>query len=200
MDGKGDDTVKAVQILPEGYKEIYAVDLHKNKKMALLVNFLAAIISLVCIVPMVFAVPISNLFITKSAYDNYRIRAICLIVFMLLYMVLHELVHGIAMRMCGTKKVRYGLIGLYAFAASDDYYNKRAYIFIALAPIVLLGCIIAVVNCFVPVEWFWVVYMVQVLNLSGAAGDLFVTIKFSRLPKDILIKDHGVGMEVFSKE
>ena len=28
---------------------------------------------------------------------------------------------------------------------------------------------------------------------------LFVTIKFSRFPKDILVKDYGVGMHVFSK-
>ena len=40
----------------------------------------------------------------------------------------------------------------------------------------------------------------QIINLSGAAGDLIVTIKFSGFPKDILIRDYGVGMTVFSKE
>jgi len=39
-----------------------------------------------------------------------------------------------------------------------------------------------------------------IINISGAAGDLFVTIKFSRFPKDILVRDYGVGMTVFSKE
>ena len=121
-----------------------------------------------------------------------------LIVLMVLYMVLHELVHGAAMKICGTKKVRYGFTGAYAFAGSDDYYDKSAYIFIALAPVVLWGAVIAVVNPFVPESWFWVVYMIQIINLSGAAGDLFVTVRFSLLPKDILVKDYGVGMEVFS--
>ena len=36
--------------------------------------------------------------------------------------------------------------------------------------------------------------------LSGAAGDLFVTVKFSRMPSDVLIQDYGVGMKVYSAQ
>ena len=104
------------------------------------------------------------------------------------------------MKICGTKKVKYGFTGMYAFAGSEDYYDKKSYIFIALAPVVLWGIVLAIVNCFVPVEWFWVVYMIQIMNISGAAGDLFVTVKFSRFPQDILIRDHGVGMKVYSQK
>ena len=38
------------------------------------------------------------------------------------------------------------------------------------------------------------------ITVSSNGIDLFVTIKFSRLPKDILVQDYGVGMKVFSKE
>ena len=89
---------------------------------------------------------------------------------------------------------------MYAFVGSSDYYDKTAYIFIALAPVVIWGIVLAIVNLLVSVEWFWVVYFIQIMNLSGAAGDLYVTVKFSRLPKDVLIQDYGVGMKVFSKE
>ena len=88
----------------------------------------------------------------------------------------------------------------YAFAGSNDYYDKRSYTFIALAPVVLWGFVLALINFFVSAEWFWSVYIIQIINLSGAAGDFFVTVKFSRLPKEILIKDHGVGMTVYAKE
>ena len=110
-----------------------------------------------------------------------------LIILMFLYLILHELVHGIAMKLCGTKKVKYGFTGMYAFAGSEDYYDKKAYSFIALAPVVLWGIVLAVINPFVPVEWFWIVYLIQIMNVSGAAGDLFVTVTFSRLPQDILV-------------
>ena len=192
--------MKAVETLPEGYREIYSVDLQKNKKVALLVNLLAFVIAVVLVVTMHFFVPISSLFDMQNGLGSYLIRFAALIVLMIVYMVLHELTHGIAMKICGTKKIKYGFTGLYAFAGSNDYYNKRAYIFIALAPIVLWGVVLAIINPFVPLEWFWVVYMLQIINLSGAAGDLYVTVKFSGFPKDILIRDYGIGMTVFSKE
>lgn len=191
--------MKAVTVLPEGYREIYAIDLQKDKKLSLLVNLLAVAIAVVLLVPMHFVVPISYLFDMEKGLGAYMVRFATMLVLMVVYMVLHELVHGIAMKLCGTRKVKYGFTGLYAFAGSEDYYGKRAYIFIALAPVVLWGIVIAAINPFVPVEWFWVVYYIQIINLSGAAGDLFVSIRFSRLPKDILVKDYGVGMTVYSR-
>lgn len=164
--------------------------------MSLFINLLAIVIGAVLVVPMLQIVPFSAVL----SADGYWTRFIALIVLMIVYMVLHELVHGVAMKLCGTKKVKYGFTGLYAFAGSEDYYAKKPYIFIALAPVVLWGVVLLIVNLFVSVEWFWVVYILQVINLSGAAGDLFVTVKFSRFPKDVLIKDHGVGMTVYSKE
>ncbi len=192
--------MKSVQTLPEGYSEIYNVDLQKNKKTALLINAVAFAVAVVLAVPAhFFAVPISTLFDMTGGLGRYLIRFGALIGFYALYMVLHEAVHGIAMKICGTKKIKYGFTGLYAFAGSDDYYSKKPYIFIALAPVVLWGIVLTVINLFVPQDWFWVIYFIQIGNLSGAAGDIFVTFKFSRLPKDILVKDYGVGMHVFSK-
>lgn len=189
--------MKAVEALPAGYKEYYSLNIQKDKKVALLVNAMALVIAVLLIVPMNFVVPLFSIF---YADEGNIIRLVILLLLTVVYMILHELVHGVAMKSCGTKKVKYGFTGLYAFAGSNDYYDKRSYIYIALAPIVLLGVLIAIINLFVPVEWFWVVYFIQVINLSGAAGDLFVTVKFSRFPKDILIKDYGVGMTVFSQE
>lgn len=192
--------MKAVEALPEDYREIYSVDLQKNKKLAFWVNALSLLIAALLAIPMHFVVPISTFFSMEDGIGSYFIRMVAVAVLMVLYIVLHELVHGVAMKMCGTKKVKYGFTGLYAFAGSNDFYGKKSYIFIALAPVVLWGIVLAVVNPFVPIEWFWVVYWIQISNLSGAAGDFFVTAKFSKMPDDILVRDHGVGMKVFSKK
>lgn len=191
--------MKAVATLPDGYKEIYSIDLKKNKKMSLLVNLLAIFISIAMAVPMHFIVPITTLFDMEQGLKDYTMRFVVLLVASVLYIILHEAVHGIAMKICGTKKVKYGFTGLYAFAGSDDFYDKTAYIFIALAPVILWGVVFAIINPFVPTSWFWVVYMLQIMNISGAAGDFFVSARFSRLPKDILVKDYGVGMTVYSE-
>ena len=190
--------MKAVSQLPDGYREIYSVDLQKDKKLSLLVNGLATLIGVLLAVPMHFVVPIFTLFDMGQGMGAYFLRFGVLMVAIVAYMVAHELVHGAAMKLCGTKRVKYGYTGLYAFAGSEDYYDKAAYLFIALAPVVLWGIVLLVLQFCVPTSWFWVVYLVQITNLSGAAGDYYVTVRFSRLPKDILVRDSGVSMCVYS--
>ena len=191
--------MSARENLPKEYTEIYSIDLQKNKRLALLINLLCLAIAAVFAIPAHFYIPITSLYDRSQGTVAYAVRFSVLLIGMILYIVLHELVHGITMKVFGTKKVKYGFKGLYAFAGSDDYYDKKSYITIALAPIVVWGLILAVTCVLVPREWFWVAYFIQLLNLSGAAGDLFVTVKFSRLPKDILVRDYGVGMIVYSK-
>lgn len=192
--------MKSVQELPEGYKEIFSVDMQKDKKMAIFVNAIATVIMLVMIIPMHFHISIFTLFDMSKGLGAYTLRFIILMVAMIAYIILHELVHGITMKICGTKKVKYGFTGLYAFAGSDDYYCKKSYIAIALAPIVVWGIVLLILNFIVPTGYFWVVYLIQALNISDAAGDLYVTFKFSKMPDDILVKDAGVSMKVYSRK
>ena len=192
--------MKAIKELPVGYKKIYSVNLQKDKKIATIINVGAILIAVLMAVPMNFYIPISTLFDFTQGVKNYFTRFIVLMVSMIAYLILHEAVHGVAMKICGTKKVKYGFTGLYAYAGSDDFYDKKSYIFIALAPVVLWGIVLAVVNCFVSQNWFWVVYLIQISNISGAAGDIYVTAKFSKMPDDILVTDCGVGMTVYSAE
>ena len=192
--------MKAVKELPVGYKKIFSVNLQKDKKIATIINVGAILIAVLMAVPMNFYIPISTLFDFTQGVKNYFTRFIVLMVSMIAYLILHEAVHGVAMKICGTKKVKYGFTGLYAYAGSDDFYDKKSYIFIALAPVVLWGIVLAVVNCFVSQNWFWGVYLIQISNISGAAGDIYVTAKFSKMPDDILVTDCGVGMTVYSAE
>ena len=116
------------------------------------------------------------------------------------YIILHEAVHGIAMKCFGAKKVSFGFKNMYAFAGCNEYFSKSSYITIALAPVVVWLIVLCVVNAIVPIGYFWVVYIVQIINVSGAAGDIYVTIKFLKLKKDVVIQDTGTEMMVFEKE
>lgn len=190
--------MSARSTLPENYREIFSVDLQKNTKTAVWIQVLSLAIAAAMAVPMHFVVPITTLFDMQDGLGFYLLRFAVFLALMVAYLFLHEMVHGIAMKHFGTKKVKFGFTGLYAFAGSDDYYDKRSYRVIALAPIVVWGVVLAVVNALVPDTWFWVIYWTQIANISGAAGDLYVTVKFSRLPADILVQDSGVRMTVYS--
>lgn len=190
--------MKAKQSLPEGYGQIFSVNLQKDKKMALWINLAALAIALVLGVPMHFAVSFFTLFDMSQGLGVYLLRFVVLIVSSVAYIILHELVHGVTMKYFGAKRVKYGFTGLYAFAGSDDYYDKKSYLAIAMAPVVVFFVLFAILCPLVPRDWFWVVYFLQLTNLSGAAGDFYVTFKFSKMPKDILVRDSGVGMTVYS--
>ena len=69
----------------------------------------------------------------------------------------------------------------------------------ALAPLVVWGAVFLALNLAMGAKYFWFIYMLQLVNVSGAAGDLYVSFRFLRMPKDILVQDTGVSMTVFTR-
>jgi hypothetical protein len=191
--------MKSYRELPTGYRQILDIDLQKNKKLALLVNGLALLIGVVMIAAALPLVPVWSIFENDDLL-GIVVKLAVMYGGMIVYIILHEAVHGIAMRRFSDAKVRFGFTGLYAYAGSDAYYCRKHYIIIALAPIVVWGVVLAILNVLVPEDWFYVVYMIQMANISGAAGDLYVSWKMNRLPADILVHDIGVAMTVYSAE
>ena len=101
------------------------------------------------------------------------------------------------MKCMGGKQVKYGFTGMYAFAGSSkDYFPKRQYICIALAPVVLWGIIFAVLQLCLR-EWEWAVWFLQIMNIGGAAGDIYVTARVAGMSKTIFVMDTGVNMTVY---
>lgn len=185
--------------LPQGYRQILHIDLQKDKKLMLIVNGLGIIAMAVMFAAAVCFVPVTTFF-DYSNIPQMWLKLAVLCIGYLVYMVAHEAVHGVVMRHYCDAKVRFGFTGMYAFAASGAYYCRKHYTVIALAPIVVWGIVLGILNFMVPISWFYVVYFIQVGNISGAAGDLYVTWRFRKLPGDILVQDDGVSMTVFSAE
>ncbi len=184
--------------LPAGYRKIRDIDLKKNKREALIVNVTAGIIAVVMAVIGHLFVPITALF-DMTSLPMYFARFIVMIAGLFAYIVLHEAVHGVVMYHYVKVKPHFGFTGLYAYAGSTAYYNRRCYIVIAMAPVVVWGVVLAVIMGLVPATWFWVVYFIQISNISGAAGDLYVTSLMLKMPEDILVCDAGVSMSVYGR-
>ncbi len=188
-----------VQTLPEGYREILKIDLQQNKKQALIVNgcALAAMLALLFLGHLL--VSIRSFLSSEKGLGLYFLRLVVMLGGMFAYVVLHELTHAAAMRAYGAGKLRFGFTGLYAYAGSEgDYFGKRAYRVIALAPLVVWTVLLSLPLPFVPRDWFWVLWFIQVNNIAGAAGDVYVTLRLLREPADILVRDTGVNMTVYS--
>ena len=191
--------------LPSNYKLSQTLDLKNNKKQFLLINGASILSAIILIVPMLFIVPIDSLFIIDYSEGGggiwlYILRFLLLVLGSTLYITLHELTHGLMMKLFGARKVKFGFNVVYAYAGSkEEYFRKWPYIIVALAPVTIFFVIFAVICPFIyKTPWFWMVYFWQVQNVAGAAGDIIVSIMFLSKPKNSYIKDEGTSMQLYT--
>lgn len=191
--------MKMVWELPCEYSSFCRIDLQNDKRLALLLNIGALVIGVVMLLPLYFIKPIPAFY---GEIEDLKwwllLRLVVLLFSMIGYIFLHEWVHGLCFRYFSGKKARYGFTRLCAFAASEAYFAKKPYIIITLAPVVVWGAVLLLLQFLVPDSWFWLVYLIQVINISGASGDLYVTYRLARMPKDLLVQDSGAAMEIYT--
>lgn len=182
--------------LPQGYSFFDKIDLKNNKKQFWTVQGIClAIIAVMLGIGWLIESPLKIENNTESI-----IGLVVLIVGFVLYIFAHEAVHGLFMYAFCKTKIKYGFVGWAAYAGSSAYYDKKHYIIIALAPVVVWGVTFAVLNIFFHSGiWFWVIWFLQICNISGAAGDFFCVYKTARYPKDILVNDTGLEMQIFCR-
>lgn len=184
----------ATQTLPDNCRKLCDIDLEKNKKQYAIVNVLSLVLALIVLVPVWLLAPEGAEFVHELS------SLLLLLAGMIGYIFLHEAVHGVCFWAYSKQKPHFGWKNVYAYAASDCYYRKGPYLVIGLAPVVLWGVVLALMAVLLPVEWYWPVQLIQIINLSGAAGDLYVTWLLSRMPKDIWVTDSGISMQVYVEE
>jgi len=181
--------------LPAGYREVRRIDLMRNRREALLVNLLAlAIMGAAAALGFALCPPFSKVEIGIHTV----LGAVLMLAGIVVYMVLHELIHGAFMKAFSGRKPRYGYTGLYAYAGSDALFGRTQYLVIAFAPVVILGAVLAVLTAAFYETAFWHLYIIQIVNLSGAAGDLYVGYLIARAQSDVMVRDAGTDMSLYS--
>ena len=183
--------------LPPAYVVYQTVDLQRDRKIALLVGFLSVGIAAVMVIAAVFFVPFSRFLSFDAPTGADTIRLLLLIPAIVFYVVTHELIHGAFFRCYGKAKPKYGFSGLYFYAGSEGYYDRRSYGIIALAPVLVWFILLLVLDAVLPEKYFWFFYILQIVNLSGAAGDFYIAYLARTMPADVLIRDSGTAMEFY---
>lgn len=183
--------------LPTGYKEALTVDA-KNTKFGIIIN-VAAIVPLVLIVGATY-------FVVKPMdfFENYSmLRNFILLVSMAVYIVLHELVHGLAYKLLTKQKLKFGMSLTVAFCGVPDIYVYRTPALIALlAPFVTFTIVFGLAVLLLPNDWDKVFASVLLgLHVGGCGGDLYDTILYLFKLKDpeTLMRDTGPKQTFYTK-
>jgi len=107
-------------------------------------------------------------------------------VFLILITPIHELIHGIAFRMEGAKKIRYGVMwkSLAAYAVAVDFEcNYKQFQFIALAPLFIISIFLIAFICMPLLSSFWIAicFFVFFQHYTSCIGDILLLSYFYRL-------------------
>ena len=181
-----------------GYKECTRIDLVKNKKEALLVNIYGIIIMVV----MAVFIPLLIMggIIEFNLETTFPIFFIVLLISLILYIPLHEIVHGIVLKKYTDEKLSFGWKLVYAYCGSKEaVVDRKEYYAVALAPLLVFSVVfisLMVLNPSLSLVW----YVMEIMNVSGSVGDIYVSIKLRKeKSRDILITDSGTDMSFWSR-
>lgn len=186
--------------LPQEYGYLDKIDLKNNKKQFWLVQGMGLGIIILMIVAGCFIVNPYRALTEEPTWEEFLSLAV-MVVGYLVYIVLHELTHGVFMYGFFHERLIFGASFTYAYCGSKAYFDKKRYFVIALAPVVIWGIVLGILTVFFHNGiWFWTIWMIQAGNVGGAAGDFFCTYKMCRYPKDILVQDTGTSMTVYCRK
>ena len=182
--------------LPSGYHFAGTMDFTRNRKQILSVLKLALTLLLVPLaIGLIVSPPRPS---WRGFIEHWPIWAAALGM-QLLYIPLHELTHGAAMFALSGVKPRFGLTLPYAWCGSDVWFDRKSHIVTALAPVLLWGIIFQILIAVLPPLWFWPLWLAQLSNLSGSAGDIYCVWRLARMDGDLLIQDTGTRMRIMRK-
>ncbi len=155
--------------LPEQYRAVKTVDA-KQKKFAVIMNLVSSLITVLTVVIAALLVRPTDFFGQYSL-----VRNLLFLVFMVAYVVLHELVHGAAYKLLTKQKLTFGLTLSVAYCGVPHIYVYRKTALIALlAPFCVFLPIFLAAAILLPNEWDQV-YAAFLLGLhvGGCSGDLY---------------------------
>ena len=185
--------------LPAGYRQSLYINA-KAAKFGIIFNLIALVVLVAVIVLAVVSLRLSD----RPVPDIMELDPLQMLttyfVFIavtIAYVVLHELVHGIAYKALTGEKLTYGMSWSYAFCGVPHIFTYRKTALIAVvapfAVFTLLFIPILILLYFVSPLYYLVMAVVFGLHLGGCSGDLYVlyllTAKFK--DKKTLMRDTG---------
>ncbi|HVU10901.1 MAG TPA: DUF3267 domain-containing protein [Phototrophicaceae bacterium] len=184
--------------LPPGYGEIRRV-LLTERRLLIWLNIIAIVPLILMIIWMAIWWGIASRGRATSGDLGIPWWLAVIIVFVIV-LPLHELLHGITIRLLGYP-VRYGanLSKGVLFATSDNaLFWRNQYLAIALAPIVGMTVLAMLIMLFASQGIAYYVAIAAVLNAGGAVGDLWSVGIILRYPARVLIRDEAEGFRIYA--
>ena len=183
---------------PEGFKNKKTIDLKADKKLWLSINgaalaAAAALVLLGCLYE-----PVTRFFDAAGAW-RLLLRFALLLVGMGVYFFLNEYIRRFMIEKVTGKAALVVREKPCVFTAPARCLTVKEYLKISFAPVLALGALLLLLMLILPAKLFWQVYIIQIINLAGAAGDVYTAYMLLKMKKDVQIEDDVTSITIWSK-
>ena len=182
-------------VLPQGYESVLTIDA-TDKKFALRMNLAA-------LIPMVPAMLLAWRMIWNTPVAYFPQKMLGFFAAMLLYVVLHELVHGVAYRVLTHRKLTFGLKLTCAYCGVPDIYcYRRTALISLLAPFTVFTILFAALALFLDDTMLRACAVILLgMHLGGCSGDLYDSWLYLTRFRDplTLMRDTGPAQTFYVK-
>lgn len=191
--------------LPPGYKQVMHINA-KNKGTAFLLSLGSLAITAVVFILLMIPLFKSGIDLSKiSPLGFFRFYG-TFILYSIIYIVLHELTHGLVYKIMTGEKLTFGITSAAAFCGVPKIYTYRRCALIAiLAPLVvftvIIGGIVLLLSFANPLYYVGFSFLFA-LHLGGCIGDGYLGyLLLTRFKSDdVLMKDTGPEQFIYEKK
>lgn len=182
----------STQTLPDGYTQSGEVNLRKDKRLTILLNLAALVVtvlvfSLLSIFGTALRTGTTNVSGSISAGPIMILIGLVISIFLI-----HELIHGFFFWLFSSSRPVFALRPLYAYAGAPGwYFPKRQYAIITLGPLVIIGTVGLLLMLLAPVSWLLTIAFLVAMNTGGAIGDIFVFFRLLKSSPTTFANDTG---------
>ncbi|WP_142826062.1 DUF3267 domain-containing protein [Planococcus soli] len=178
-------------ILPANYKVRRKVNLSKDKHINLVIQLCFIVIAGI-LMGLAFWIgfPLSN---SIGLLPSLLVTVILILV----YMSLHELTHAFFIKVFSGRLPSFRIRFPFLSIGSEAYFNRKKFIIIALAPVLVWGITLAALLFVVPSQIFFSVYILFIVNFAGSAGDYVQTYIALKAPTATLFQDNGIETTIY---
>ena len=184
--------------LPENYRLVKTVDATKAP-FAVVFNLLSLVMMVGAFAVLYFAFGtdvslIKEQFLTLPDFTKI-LALLLLVVGFIVYIVLHELVHGVVYKAFTKRKLTFGVTMTCAYCGVPDVFVYRtASLCAVLASCVICSIVIIVPMFFLQITvWFLLLAALFAMHFGGCVGDLYITVLYVFKFRDgkTLMRDTG---------
>ena len=186
--------------MPAGYTRSGGIDLKNNKRLAIILNIVAVIITIFVFFLLSGIAALVRPELNELS-DSITVGVVLLVlILMVITFVIHELIHGFFFWVFTRNKPIFALHLLYAYAGAPEWYIPvRQYAIISISPLVIIDLVGLLLMLLSPQSWVVIIIFLIAMNTGGAMGDLLVFVRLFKTTSTSLANDTGDAVTFYER-